>query len=181
MSVEAAEPLGVPVLPALAYGVTPSFGAYPGSPTLSATAYVTVLRELVRSLRAQGFRRVLLVNGHGGNSPAAELVAGEGVLWHDWWRAPRISAVMREIDPVGAHASWIENFPWTRLEAVAIPSEPKPVVEREELRGLDPQATRQLLGDGTFGGAYSYPDEDMLRIWRTGVDEVRGLLEEGWA
>src|SRR5213078_3533253 len=36
VSVEAAEPLGVPVLPALAYGVTPYFGAYPGSPSLRA-------------------------------------------------------------------------------------------------------------------------------------------------
>src|SRR5215469_8455968 len=33
-AVEAAEPLGVPVLPAVPYGVT-GFTAYPGSPTLS--------------------------------------------------------------------------------------------------------------------------------------------------
>ena len=32
VAVEAAEPLGVPVLPVLAYGVTPAFAAYPGSP-----------------------------------------------------------------------------------------------------------------------------------------------------
>jgi creatinine amidohydrolase len=87
---------------------------------------------------------------------------------------------MREIDPVGAHASWIENFPWTRLEGVAIPAEPKPAVELEQLRGLDPQETRSLLGDGTFGGVYAYPDEDLLRVWRAGVEEVRGLLEDGW-
>src|SRR5919205_1068134 len=31
VAVEAAEPLGVPVLPALPYGLTPNFGAYPGS------------------------------------------------------------------------------------------------------------------------------------------------------
>lgn len=31
--VEAAEPLGVPVLPVLPYGITPRFAAYPGSPT----------------------------------------------------------------------------------------------------------------------------------------------------
>ena len=30
VSVEAAEPLGVPVLPALAYGITPYFAAFPG-------------------------------------------------------------------------------------------------------------------------------------------------------
>ena len=34
VSVEAAEPLGVAVLPALPYGLTPYFAAYPGSPTL---------------------------------------------------------------------------------------------------------------------------------------------------
>jgi creatinine amidohydrolase len=181
VSVEAAEPLGVPVLPALPYGVCPSFAAYPGSPSLGLDTYAAVLGELIASLRGQGFRRLLLVNGHGGNTPAAERVAGENVLWHDWWRAPRISAVMREIDPVGAHASWIENFPWTRLEGVEIPDEPKPALEREQLAGLDPEQTRRLLGDGTFGGAYAYPDEDLLRVWRAGVEEVRELLEDGWA
>jgi creatinine amidohydrolase len=181
VSLEAAEPLAVPVLPVLAYGVCPSFAAYPGSPSLGLGTYAAVLGELIDSLRGQGFRRLLVVNGHGGNTPAGERVAGDGVLWHDWWRAPQISAVMREIDPVGAHASWIENFPWTRLDGVAIPAGPKPGIEREQLRGLDPQETRSLLGDGAFGGAYAYSDEEMLRVWRAGVDEVRGLLEDGWA
>ena len=40
---EAAEPLGVPVLPALAYGLTPSFAAYPGSVTLCVETYVRVV------------------------------------------------------------------------------------------------------------------------------------------
>src|SRR3954465_14575856 len=68
VSVDAAEPLDVPVLPVLGYGVTPYFGAFPGSPTLSRETYITVLRELIESLRAQGFRRVLAVNGHGGGT-----------------------------------------------------------------------------------------------------------------
>jgi creatinine amidohydrolase len=181
VSVEAAEPLGVPVLPPLAYGVCPTFAAYPGSPSIGLETYATLVGELVESLRGQGFRRVLLVNGHGGNSPAAERVAGGGVLWHDWWRAPQVTAALRELGPVSAHASWIENFPWTRLEGVELPAQPKPPVALEQLRGLDPQATRELLGDGSFGGPYAYPDEDMLRVWRAGVEEVRELLEDGWS
>src|SRR3954451_1782571 len=66
---EAAEPLGVPVLPALPYGITPYFAAYPGSPTVSAELYGALLRDLVGSLHGQGFKRVLLVNAHGGNAP----------------------------------------------------------------------------------------------------------------
>src|ERR687883_2764 len=70
VAVEAAEPLGVPVLPALAYGLTPNFAAYPGSPTLRLPTLVAVLRDLLDSLHGQGFRRFLIVNGHGGNAAA---------------------------------------------------------------------------------------------------------------
>src|SRR6476661_7940612 len=52
---EAAEPLGVPVLPALAYGITPYFGAFPGSPTVSTETYLAFVGELLDSLRGQGF------------------------------------------------------------------------------------------------------------------------------
>src|SRR5438270_1518627 len=71
VSVEAAEPLGVPVLPVLPYGLTAMFAAaYPGSPTLKLETYAALLRELLDSLYRQGFRRFLLVNGHGAHTPA---------------------------------------------------------------------------------------------------------------
>src|SRR5256714_7436459 len=69
VAVEAAEPLGVPVLPVLPYGLTPSFGAYPGSPTLRLETFVAVVRDLLESLRRPGVRRILVVNGHGGEPP----------------------------------------------------------------------------------------------------------------
>src|SRR5919202_3030636 len=53
MALEAAEPLGVPVLPVLPYGVT-GFTAFPGSPTLTATTLVAVLSDVVESLLGQG-------------------------------------------------------------------------------------------------------------------------------
>ena len=174
VSVEAAEPLGVPVLPALAYGVTPYFGAYPGSPSLREHTYLSVLGELVRSLQGQGFGRVLLVNGHGGNSFAAERLALDGVTWHDWWRGPRVWAVVRGLDPSGTHAAWLENFPWTRLPGVELPRDAKPEVERSS---DEPAAVRAELGDGSFGGRYERSDDDMLRVWESGVAEVRERLE----
>ena len=171
VSVEAAEPLDVPVLPALAYGVPPYFGSYPGSPSLTRETYVTVLRELVDSLRAQGFRRLLVVNGHGGNSFAAGEV---DVEWHDWWRAPRVWETVRALDPAGTHASWMENFPWTRLPGIELPLDSKPEVGTLP---EDPVAVRAALGDGSYGGAYARSDEDMLAVWAVGVAETRSRIE----
>ena len=37
-----------------------------------------------------------------------------------------------------------------------------------------------LIGDGSFGGLYRRDEEEMLRIWQTGVEEVREILESGW-
>jgi creatinine amidohydrolase len=187
VAVEAAEPLGVPVLPALPYGLTPNFGAYPGSPTLRLATLVSVLRDLLDSLHDQGFRRFLLVNGHGGNAaataPCAEWARDRGdaeVIFHGWWNAAGVRAAIEEIDPVGGHASWFENFPWTRLEGVEQPREQKPAVDVERLPLGDAAALREVLGDGSFGGLYQRPDEDVLRVWEAGVAEVRELLETGW-
>jgi creatinine amidohydrolase len=52
-SAEAAEPLGIPVLPAIAYGVT-GFTAYPGSPTLQESTLVAVSRTSSAHCRARG-------------------------------------------------------------------------------------------------------------------------------
>ena len=179
VAVEAAEPLGLPVLPVLAYGVAPRFAAYPGSPSVSPETYVQLLSDLVASLRGQGFRRLLLVNGHGGNSFAAERVAADGVRWHDWWRSVRVRTMVDEIDPEASHASWMENFPWTRLAGVALPEGHKSAFDLSDV--TDPAEFRRLAGDGSFGGFYERPDEEMLRIWEAAVQEVRTLLVSGWA
>src|SRR5437867_9362859 len=85
VSVEAAEPLGVPVMPALPFGITPYFAAYPGSPSLSVETYRAVVRDLLESLYGQGFRRFLLVNGHGGNEAGRVDHPDAEVVWHNWW------------------------------------------------------------------------------------------------
>jgi creatinine amidohydrolase len=174
VAVEAAEPLGVPVLPPLAFGVAPYFAAFPGSLTLREDTYTQVLRELIASLQAQGFGRILLVNGHGGNSePAAEALSDGVVVLHDWWRAPRTMAAVRELDPDASHASWMENFPWTRLPGVELPPGHKDPAPRE---ADDPAEVRRQLGDGSYGGDYARPDEEVLRVWATGVEETREAL-----
>jgi creatinine amidohydrolase len=183
VAVEAAEPLGVPVFPALPYGITPRFRAYPGTVTLRVTTYMHVLRDLLDSLYEQGFRRIVFVNGHGGNAPAQaqadEWLADHPaarVRWHNWWNAPRVWAKVQETDPVASHASWMENFPWTRLAGVAQPDAPKPPVDLLHLREVGAAAARAQLGDGNYGGRYQRSDEELLAIWAVAVEETREAI-----
>ncbi len=188
VAADAAAPLGVPVFPVLAYGITPYFRAYPGSVSLRVDTYLAVVRDILDGLAQSGFRRILLCNGHGGNSPAAglavEWVADNPacrVRFHNWWNAPKTWAQVQATDKLGSHASWMENFPWTRLGNVAMPPGGKPAADLDTLRLLPPAEVRQRLGDGNFGGLYQRPDEDMQALWDVAVAETRALIEGPWA
>ena len=148
---------------------------------------LNVVRDILDGMAEQGFKRILIVNGHGGNTPAQSLVGewmadhpGVRVKFHNWWSAPKVWAQVQAIDPVASHASWMENFPWTRLAGVAMPSEQKPMIDLDHLRQLDPQSARAYLQDGNWGGLYQRDDEEMLKIWRVGVEETRELLADSW-
>lgn len=188
LAIEAAEPLGVPVFPVLAYGITPYFGAYPGTATLRVETYMSILRDLLDALAGHGFKRILIVNGHGGNTPAQGLI-GEWlaqhsslrIKFHNWWNAPKVWDQVQAIDPLASHASWMENFPWTRLANINLPSEQKPMCDLDLVRQLDPKSLRAYLKDGNYGGRYARSDEEMIKIWRAGVEETRALLTDGWA
>jgi creatinine amidohydrolase len=188
VAAEAAEPLGIPVFPVVAYGITPYFLAYPGTISLRQETYIRIVRDILDGLRLQGFRRILIVNGHGGNQPAGSLAvewmadnADTSVKFHNWWNAPQTFAKVQEIDTVASHASWMENFPWTRLPGTIFPTQQKPMVDLARMRAMSPAGVKTLLGDGNFGGYYERPDDEMQAIWDVAVKETRALLEGAWA
>ncbi|HSB68650.1 MAG TPA: creatininase family protein [Candidatus Methylomirabilis sp.] len=187
VALEAADPLGIPVFPVLAYGIAPYFRAFPGTVSLRVGTYVAVVGDILDSIAGHGFRRILIVNGHGGNAPAQSLavewMAGHPqtrIKWHNWWNAPRTWAKVQEVDPVASHASWMENFPWTRLAGVGVPAAQKEMSDVNRLRQLNPDEVRAYLVDGNYGGRYQRGDEEMLAIWQAGVEETRALLTDPW-
>jgi creatinine amidohydrolase len=187
VALDAAEPLGIPVFPALTYGVCPYFRGFPGSVSLRVETHLAVVRDILDSLARSGFRRTLIVNGHGGNAAAQQMALewaadhpGCRVKFHNWWNAPLTWAAVQKIDPVASHASWMENFPWTRLAGVELPASVKPLADSGRLRLLNPTEVRAAIGDGNYGGAYQRSDAEMLAIWRVAVEETRTLLIGPW-
>jgi creatinine amidohydrolase len=68
-----------------------------------------------------------------------------------------------------------------RIPGVVPPAGSKPVIPNEIIVQSTPQEIRDLTVDGSFGGPHQRPDEELLDIWRTGVEEVRDLIENGWS
>ena len=162
----ASEKTGVLVAPPLNFGISPYFTQYPGTLSLRVQSFLAVIEDLTRSAYGQGIRRILFINGHGSNSPAVlllhELVnalPGLKADWYAWWTAPSVKAIMDDAHLEGYHANWEEAFAFCRVADLPEGAKPPAVSSRAILNAAE---TRQLYGDGVFGGRYQ-PDEGVLQ------------------
>lgn len=188
VSVEAAATLDVPVFPTLAYGLTPNFVDFPGTVSLRVSTLCAVVEDILTGMARAGFNRIVIVNGHGGNGPAQGAVyqwldahPDAQVKWHNWWNAPRTWAEVQRIDDLASHASWMENFTFTRTSDPRQPVDVrKPLIDFERLGRLNPADKKTLLGDGNFGGLYQRSEADMASLWQVAVDETRSIISQPW-
>lgn len=176
----AAERENVLVAPPLNFGVSSYFAAFPGTISLSVETFNCVVCEVVTELHRQGFKRVLVLNGHGGNSgmePALrELVnklPGLHIVTHNWWKGPAAAQFYADHKLPPAHANWSENFPFTRVGQV--PAGDKPPADVTTY--MPAAEVRARLGDGSFGGPYQVADEIMQEFFKVLVAEAAQLLQ----
>ena len=81
------------IAPTLPYGMTGTLEAYPGAFHISESAYRPFVKQVIEGLAKNGFRNIIIVNGHGGpqtavlNAVAAEVAAERRVrtLVINWW------------------------------------------------------------------------------------------------
>ena len=93
------------VLPVIWAGYSHTHMAYPGTITLKYHTFVQLLTEVAVSVYAQGFRKILFLNGHGGNSAVIDamqrkLVAEDGVpgaIGYTWWNIPSVAEEIKGI------------------------------------------------------------------------------------
>ncbi len=104
------------IAPTLPYGMTGSMEAYPGAFQISESAYRPFVKQILEGLAKNGFRNIVILNGHGGGqtavlqSVAAEVAAERKVrtLVINWWSfaSDETKAVFGED---GGHAGWNET------------------------------------------------------------------------
>ncbi len=176
----ASQKTGVLVAPPLNFGVSPYFLTYPGTISLRVTTFLEVVADMVRSLHGQGFRRMLVLNGHGGNDPArarlTELInelPGLQVAWYSWWTAHSVEEVARNYGIKCYHAAWMEAFPFTRV--ADLPEGEKQPPTYQGLLGAE--RTRQVFGDGVFGGPYQVDESIMDEVFAACLQDALHLLD----
>jgi creatinine amidohydrolase len=175
----ASQQTGVLVAPPLNFGCSPYFLSYPGTLSLRVTTLIAAVEDLVRSAYGAGFRRVLVINGHGGNSPArtqlmeiAGSMPGIQLRWYDWWLSHSVQAVAVKHGLKPAHANWLEAFPFTLVGD--LPSAPKAPPEVPGI--LDAKTARAVYGDGSFGGPYRASDEVMHELYAAVLADILQLV-----
>lgn len=174
----AGEETNVAVAPALNYGMSHALLSFPGTLSLRPTTLIAVLQDLFRSLYRHGFRRVLVVNGHGGNtaalSSALHLIAEDlpdlRAKTFEWWTDQESYRVVVEMlgPQVGSHASPGE----TAFMLAVRPS----AVKMNRLTGRDTpvQPAREFMTMQIF--AEKYPDGIMGLDPHGATREVGGAL-----
>lgn len=79
------------VLPSPWYGYSPHHMRFAGSITLSAETLTGLVADIVGSVVRHGFRRIVLVNGHGGNASLVGAMAAS--LGHEHYGKARIAGL----------------------------------------------------------------------------------------
>lgn len=171
---------GVIIAPVVNFGISPYFLSYPGTISLRTTTLMDVIEDVVTSLYNQGFKRIIILNGHGGNEPVRgrlnELLnkySDLKMIWYSWWQSHSVEKIAIENDIKPAHANWLEAFPFTVVDEL-----PDRVKTPPHYQGLlSAKATKSVFQDGSFGGPYQVDKSIMDEIFYAAYLDIINLLK----
>jgi creatinine amidohydrolase len=176
----ASQKSGVLVAPVVNFGISPYFMDYPGTLSLRASTFLDIVEDLVRSAYHHGFKRILFLNGHGGNDPArarlyevTNTIPDLQIAWYSWWQSRSVDTVAQKYGLRSYHAAWIEAFQFTRVGD--LPSGDK---NPPRIPGLvNSKIARELYQDGVFGGPYQVDDTIMAEIFAAALDDILQMIK----
>ena len=170
---EAVDDFPILILPAMWFGYSPEHMNRPGVITLKLHTYIEVLTEIAESVYANGFKKVLFLNGHGGNLAAASTL--------------RMKLAYESNCPPSVLKSWfmLPSLPFEHFDGHAGPSQTsiqlylQPDLVDEE---------NSHWAEGVFGDPSLGTKEDGEKIVTKAADELvkvlrdfhEGKIDDGW-
>lgn len=183
------------IAPSIPYGVTNSLLPYPGSTTVSAGTFRAYVFEAAAGLVDAGFRRIVILNGHGGQSD--EIAGVVARLWNEkrayavgveWWGFAEAASLSIYPGAVSGHAGVEETAMMIAIAPELIDGAravtARRFARRQGLRARPFPAAIILDRPETAGEGAPNPDPAKAKAFYTRVvDEIDGSLEEvfaGW-
>lgn len=80
------------ILPSISYGHSPEWAGVRGTISLDGETFLRLMKAIISSIITAGFKRVVLLNGHGGNAGLLEAAARElaeraAIMTLNYWEA----------------------------------------------------------------------------------------------
>ncbi len=194
-------PGSIAVLPPPWYGYSPHHMRFPGTVTLSVATLSALVGDIVGSVVAHGFRRIVLVNGHGGNAGIVDVLSADLGARHAG--AARIAGLtyfklaqaaiarLRESRPGGmGHACEFETAMMLHLHpgivhmeraVTAYPETGSPFLSTDLLNGSRVATYidfKDLSEIGTFGDPGLASPEKGARFFDTVCDELAAFITD---
>lgn len=176
------------LVPAINHGYSPHHLDFPGALTIGPHTLIDYGLDVCKSLAHHGFRRILIVNGHGSNTPFVDIIARLCVVETDalaaavnYWNAPGVCAVaegLRESEKVGGmnHAGEFETSLYLALA-------PELVDMQQAVRELGHRPTKNYWTDLIAGDGPLAMMEHWSQLSESGVmgDPTKATAEKGRA
>ncbi len=155
---EAIDSFPVLVLPPVWTGYSPHHMGFQGAVTVRFATYLELLTDIAKSLHAHGFKNILFLNGHGGNSPAVAALrnklldeASFPVVGYDYWSLPGVSAEIKRVNEVDKGVPGHSGEFETSMELFLQPQ----LVDEDRLRWVpgmrgDPEKASREKGERLF-------------------------------
>ncbi len=186
---EAAKRTGVAALPAIPFGVSFHHMHFPGTITIAERVLEEYVLEVLKSLAKWGVKKVLIINGHGGNlyplmiaSRRAREELGIKAYIYQWWTSSREKlAELFEPEERG-HAAAAEtslnmylNEQWVRKDRL---KNERPKKHELENKIITFTYTKEKSSSGVFGKQLNATPEKGKTLFDTLIEDLVKIIEK---
>jgi creatinine amidohydrolase len=174
------------LVPPINHGYSPHHMDFPGPITIGWDTFIRYMLDVCKSLVAHGFHKILIVNGHGSNTPFVDIIArltvvetGALAAAINYWNAPGVHEVaesLRESDKIGGmnHACEFETSIYLALR-------PDLVDMSKAVREIGHEPTKNYWTDLVAGDGPLAMMEHWSALSQSGVmgDPTKATAEKG--
>jgi creatinine amidohydrolase len=161
--------MGTPtlVLPNIWTGVSEHHMSFGGTITLDLPTFIALIEQIVKSILRHGFRRIALLNGHGGNENALRSITDELtpkyrapiVEFTYWYAAAEAIGAILETQPNVMHACEAETAMMMELRPDLIATDRIPLAKSNLAPDLPPGIYRwRTIGAVSATGVVGHPE-----------------------